>query len=236
MLDGFEAFLQSNTTTEYLSSSSSSMSESGELGKKKKQGKNKNNNKRRFSDDQIRSLEVIFESETKLEPARKAQIAKELGLHQRQVAIWFQNRRARWKSKHLQKEYSILHNNYTCLSSQFEAIKREKQSLLLQIQELNDELQRLEPDRLVKEEKRRDLHLPPLVRDDHHDLGFPCKDDENRSSIMEAYFGLQDEDHKLSVVVVDEQQADDSLASNSNNWESLEFEFGSSCQWWDVWS
>lgn len=98
---------------------------------KKKKG-NKNN-KRRFSDEQIRSLETMFESEARLEPRKKLQLARELGLQPRQVAIWFQNKRARWKSKQLEREYSILRANYNSLASRFESLKKEKQSLLNQV-------------------------------------------------------------------------------------------------------
>jgi len=87
--------------------------------------------KKRFSDDQIRSLEVMFESESKLEPRKKLQLARELGLQPRQVAIWFQNKRARYKSKQLERDYNILMANYNTLNSQFEALKKEKQSLIL---------------------------------------------------------------------------------------------------------
>ncbi|MBA0763208.1 hypothetical protein Gotri_012697 [Gossypium trilobum] len=49
--------------------------------------KNKMKKKRRFSDEQIRLLESIFESETKLEPRKKMQLARELGLQPRQSKI-----------------------------------------------------------------------------------------------------------------------------------------------------
>ncbi|GLU12077.1 hypothetical protein SLE2022_287850 [Rubroshorea leprosula] len=100
--------------------------------------KNKVRNKRRFSDEQIRSLESIFESETRLEPRKKLQVAVELGLQPRQVAIWFQNKRARWKSKQIEQEYRILKANYDSLASQFESLKKEKQSLLVQLQMLSE--------------------------------------------------------------------------------------------------
>lgn len=93
----------------------------------------KSNNKRRFSDDQIKSLEIMFECDTKLEPRKKLQVAKELGLHPRQVAIWFQNKRARYKSKQLEKDYSILQAKYDNLATQFDILKKEKQSLVLQV-------------------------------------------------------------------------------------------------------
>ncbi|XP_047338135.1 homeobox-leucine zipper protein ATHB-12-like [Impatiens glandulifera] len=211
MLDGFDMF----SNTDYLSTSSSMSGEPNDHHHHKNNNKNKkNNNKRRFSDDQIRSLEVIFKSESKLEPAKKLQLAKELGLQPRQVAIWFQNRRARWKSKELQKEYTILHNNFTSLSSQFESLKKEKQSLLFQIEKLNGLLQRSEPDRVIKEEDKTDLGLglPILGNDDDHD-----------------YFGLQNEDDQELCAMVD-----DSSLPSSNNLESLEL--GTNYQWWDVWS
>ncbi|KAK6155516.1 hypothetical protein DH2020_009764 [Rehmannia glutinosa] len=51
--------------------------------------KSKNNIARRFSDEQIKSLESIFKLEAKLEPRKKIQLARDLGLQPRQVAIWF---------------------------------------------------------------------------------------------------------------------------------------------------
>jgi len=90
-------------------------------------------NKRRFSDEQIRSLECIFETESKLEPRKKMQLARDLGLQPRQVAIWFQNRRARWKSKRVEQEYRKLKDEYDNLASRFESLKKEKESLQVQV-------------------------------------------------------------------------------------------------------
>lgn len=102
------------------------------------QRRKKNKNTKRFSDEQIRSLESIFKLDTKLEPKKKIQLARELELQPRQVAIWFQNRRARWKSKQLEQEYRALKTNYDNLSSQFEFLKEEKESLHTQLQKLNE--------------------------------------------------------------------------------------------------
>lgn len=93
----------------------------------------KNKNSRRFSDEQIRSLESLFKLEAKLEPRKKLQMAGELGLQPRQVAIWFQNKRARWKSKQIEQEYRSLKDDYDELNSRFESLKKEKQSLIIQV-------------------------------------------------------------------------------------------------------
>jgi homeobox-leucine zipper protein len=63
----------------------------------------------------------------------KQQLANEIGLEPRQVAIWFQNRRARLKTKQIEKEYSLLKANYEALASRFESLKRENQSLLIHV-------------------------------------------------------------------------------------------------------
>ncbi|KAL0304468.1 UNVERIFIED_CONTAM: Homeobox-leucine zipper protein HOX6 [Sesamum radiatum] len=106
--------------------------------------KNTSKNARRFTNEQIRSLETIFEMETKLEPRKKLEVARDLGLQPRQVAIWFQNRRARWKSKQLEQEYKVLKTNYDGLCMQFDHLKREKQSLQMQLQELTDLVKNLD--------------------------------------------------------------------------------------------
>lgn len=98
----------------------------------------KNESRRRFSDQQIRLLESMFETDSRPELRMKQQVANRLGLQPRQVAIWFQNKRARSKSRQIEKEYRELKTNYDDLSSRFESLKKENQSLLTQLQSLRN--------------------------------------------------------------------------------------------------
>ena len=85
--------------------------------------------KRRLRADQVQFLERSFEVENKLEPEKKAQLAKELGLQPRQVAIWFQNRWARFKTKRLEKDYDALKANYGRLKAEYEGLLKEQDRL-----------------------------------------------------------------------------------------------------------
>ncbi|PSS28723.1 Homeobox-leucine zipper protein like [Actinidia chinensis var. chinensis] len=89
--------------------------------------------KRRLNMEQVKTLEKNFELGNKLEPERKMQLARALGLQPRQIAIWFQNRRARWKTKQLEKDYEVL-------KRQFEAIKADHDALQAQNQKLQAEI------------------------------------------------------------------------------------------------
>ncbi|XP_010551522.1 PREDICTED: homeobox-leucine zipper protein ATHB-13 [Tarenaya hassleriana] len=89
--------------------------------------------KRRLSVEQVKTLEKSFELGNKLEPERKLELAKTLHLQPRQVAIWFQNRRARWKTKQLEKDYEVL-------KRQAENLKAENEILRAQNQEMHSQL------------------------------------------------------------------------------------------------
>lgn len=88
---------------------------------------------RRFNEEQTKSLEIVFEAESRPEARAKQQLANELGLRPRQVAIWFQNRRARLKTRQFEREYCILKASYDNLASSFESLKRENHQLLFQV-------------------------------------------------------------------------------------------------------
>ncbi|XVE68093.1 hypothetical protein DITRI_Ditri09bG0041800 [Diplodiscus trichospermus] len=89
--------------------------------------------KKRLNLEQVKTLEKSFELGNKLEPERKMQLAKALGLQPRQIAIWFQNRRARWKTKQLERDYEAL-------KKQFEALKADNDALQAQNKKLSAEL------------------------------------------------------------------------------------------------
>lgn len=236
---------------------SSSSCFSGLSSSKKKNKMMNSKNARRFSDEQIKSLETMFEMETKLEPRKKLQLARELGLQPRQVAIWFQNKRARWKSKQLERDYSILKSNYDNLASQYESLKKEKQSLLIQLQKLSDVIQKeggqycckqeidsigFESDNRDDATKKNEMDGRPSLSFDlssQHGANGVISDDD--SSIKTDYLGLNDDaDHHLLKMV----EAGDSSLTSPENWGSLD-EDGlldqqpnstSYDQWWDFWS
>ncbi|KAI3812067.1 hypothetical protein L1987_16771 [Smallanthus sonchifolius] len=96
--------------------------------------------KRRLTVDQVQSLEKCFKEENKLEPERKIQLAKDLNLQPRQVAIWFQNRRARRKTKQLEKDYEILNSSYDKLKLEFDSLQKHNDKLKQEVQMLKDKL------------------------------------------------------------------------------------------------
>ncbi|KAG6392738.1 hypothetical protein SASPL_146963 [Salvia splendens] len=96
--------------------------------------------KRRLSVDQVKALEKNFEVDNKLEPERKVKLAQELGLQPRQVAVWFQNRRARWKTKELERDYGLLKASHDALNRKYQSLQRENESFINQIRDLKSEM------------------------------------------------------------------------------------------------
>ncbi|KAG0471699.1 hypothetical protein HPP92_016245 [Vanilla planifolia] len=92
--------------------------------------------KRRLNAEQVRTLEKSFDLGNKLEAERKLRLAEDLGFQPRQIAIWFQNRRARWKAKQLEKDYELL-------KRQFKELKAENDALLCHNKKLYDEIMAL---------------------------------------------------------------------------------------------
>ncbi|KAL5715171.1 hypothetical protein ACHQM5_017034 [Ranunculus cassubicifolius] len=102
--------------------------------------------KRKLSDEQVNLLEMNFSKEHKLESERKDKLALELGLDPQQVAVWFQNRRARWKNKKLEEEYSKLKSSH-------ETTIVDKCRLESEVLKLKEQLSEAEKEILVLTEK-----------------------------------------------------------------------------------
>ncbi|XWS33730.1 hypothetical protein CRYUN_Cryun22dG0108600 [Craigia yunnanensis] len=98
--------------------------------------------KRKLSQEQVNLLELNFGNEHKLESERKDRIASELGLDPRQVAVWFQNRRARWKNKRLEEEYSKLKSVHEGVVLEKCRLESEVLKLKKQLCEAEKEIQR----------------------------------------------------------------------------------------------
>ncbi|KAI3733608.1 hypothetical protein L6452_13053 [Arctium lappa] len=96
--------------------------------------------KRRLMAEQVQFLEKSFAVENKLEPERKIQLAKQLNLQPRQVAIWFQNRRARYKTKQLEKDYDFLKSSHDKLQLEFDCLQKDNEKLKHEVQILKEKL------------------------------------------------------------------------------------------------
>ncbi|KAF5792064.1 putative transcription factor homeobox-WOX family [Helianthus annuus] len=92
--------------------------------------------KRRLNLEQVKALEKSFELGNKLEPERKRQLARAVGLQPRQVAIWFQNRRARWKTKQLEKDYNVLKTQVDSIKADNDKLKNHNSKLHAQLMAL----------------------------------------------------------------------------------------------------
>ncbi|KAF8014253.1 hypothetical protein BT93_H0174 [Corymbia citriodora subsp. variegata] len=99
--------------------------------------------KRKLTMEQVELLERNFGDEHKLESERKERLAVELGLDPRQVAVWFQNRRARWKSKKLEVEYSKLKSVHETVVVEKCRLESEVLKLKEQLSEVEMEMKRL---------------------------------------------------------------------------------------------
>ncbi|XP_076906916.1 homeobox-leucine zipper protein HAT5-like [Bidens hawaiensis] len=181
--------------------------------------------KRRLSPEQVHMLEMSFKEENKLEPERKTELAKKLGLQPRQVAVWFQNRRARWKTKTLERDYNRLKSCYDILTSDYESIVKETKKLKAEVVSLTDKLQSKETSAFGQAEDAAAMGSGgSAVVDDHEG---PQLDNDQYPCEYEY------------VVTVDQSEEDDGSDDGLNRFgytfESMDHEEGDALGWW-VWS
>ncbi|KAF8399412.1 hypothetical protein HHK36_015276 [Tetracentron sinense] len=132
--------------------------------------------KRRLRANQVQFLERNFEVENKLEPERKIQLAKDLGLQPRQVAIWFQNRRARWKTKQLEKDYETLKASYDSLKADCDSLLKEKEKLKTEVLSLTDKL-------LLNEKERGNSELSDHNKPPHSQPQKPASNSDSEQKV-----------------------------------------------------
>ncbi|XP_047069869.1 homeobox-leucine zipper protein HOX11-like isoform X1 [Lolium rigidum] len=85
--------------------------------------------KLRLSDEQVMVLEGVYGEHCTLDTSMKQGLAKRLNVKPRQVEVWFQNRRARSKQKHIAADYDYL-------KRKSERLIKENQKLKMELQEL----------------------------------------------------------------------------------------------------
>ncbi|XP_050376543.1 homeobox-leucine zipper protein ATHB-6-like [Argentina anserina] len=184
--------------------------------------------KRRLSSQQVKALEISFDVENKLEPERKVKLAEELGLEPRQVAIWFQNRRARWKTKQLERDYGVLKADYDALKNNYDSLERENRVLSEKVKELKAKICRdsVESDQSVKEESPISVYKSSVMEQSRdQDLS-----DNGDNAGLDLYNNLKSKDGSSDSdsngAVKEESNGNESslgynghsLSSNSMNW------------------
>ncbi|XP_050226661.1 homeobox-leucine zipper protein ATHB-7-like [Mercurialis annua] len=210
-----------------------------DLGGQFTSGTQKNANRRRFSDEQIKFLEYMFESGSRPEALIKHQLANELGLHPRQVSIWFQNRRARLKNKLVEKEYNKLKASHDALASSFESLKKENQSLEIQLQKLKTVHAKQQENRKCRLDK---IQSSSNQRVENRETNYKSKDEPSHHNSLESM--LSSTHDSRSTEKAEEETnvfnlaegADGSLTSS--DWSSLDSngfldDSGCSRQWWE---
>ncbi|KAH0751461.1 hypothetical protein KY290_004681 [Solanum tuberosum] len=99
-----------------------------------------NHNKKRLTQEQVKRLEASFDLTKKLELDQKLQLAKELGVPPRQIAIWYQNRRARWKNQSLELDYTTLQLKLDTTLDEKKQIEKENERLKIELKKVNEML------------------------------------------------------------------------------------------------
>ncbi|XP_022751898.1 homeobox-leucine zipper protein HAT5-like [Durio zibethinus] len=202
--------------------------------------------KRRLTLEQVHLLEKSFEAENKLEPERKTQLAKKLGLEPRQVAVWFQNRRARWKTKQLEREYDDLKSSYDSLQSNYDSIVKANEKLKSEVASLTEKLQardgareaiRGQKDELLPAELFSSFQFSVKVEDGQStgSAGSAVVDEDAPQLVDSGDSYFTNDEYPGCVGPIDDDGSDDGRSFFSNVFTASEQQHEETIGWW-VWS
>ncbi|KAK9047800.1 hypothetical protein SSX86_033238 [Deinandra increscens subsp. villosa] len=94
--------------------------------------------KKRLTNEQVKLLETSFNFNNKLDSTRKSHLAQELGVPARQIAIWYQNKRARWRNQSLETDYKALQHRLERVSNDKNRLEREVERLKGELEKAKD--------------------------------------------------------------------------------------------------
>lgn len=122
--------------------------------------------KRKLTFHQVKALEKSFELRNKLDPDRKMELAKALGLQPRKISVWFQNRRARSKIKQLE-------NDFDALKQEYDNLKRNYDILLQQNRQFKAELVQRQGRELEKTDGSSNIRASEIEPQQNSDNSVP---------------------------------------------------------------
>ncbi|CAN1828661.1 Homeobox-leucine zipper protein ATHB-52 [Linum perenne] len=94
--------------------------------------------KKRLTQEQVRVLERSFNFNKKLAPELKFELASQLGVPPRQVAVWYQNKRARWKTQTLELDHNTLEMKLENMAAQKRRLEKEVARLHYELKKAQD--------------------------------------------------------------------------------------------------
>ncbi|KAA8515206.1 hypothetical protein F0562_018385 [Nyssa sinensis] len=97
-------------------------------------------NKKRLTQDQVRLLETSFNFNNKLDTDRKLQLSQQLGVPPRKIAIWYQNKRARWKNQSLEVDHKSMQLRLETVMADNKRLEREVERLRAELHKAQDML------------------------------------------------------------------------------------------------
>ncbi|GAQ81475.1 homeobox protein [Klebsormidium nitens] len=91
--------------------------------------------KKKLPKDQVKELEAMFQSGYTGAPEGRSAIGKKMCITERQVAIWFQNRRARQRSKQLGNDFEMLKKDFRMVFLENQVMRKELAELRARVAE-----------------------------------------------------------------------------------------------------